>query len=165
MISCALGRAVTCHLLSYGRVASHVAVRARAQLLKEADSRSNRVGSRRGAVWSARAARARSAASPKRPLRVCGFDPTRGVSITVNILLLLALPQRRRGFLPSDELRAFGGAAYFIRLRRGRNPYEVQRLREEETKLPLKRRPTACLLTAVHADWAAHCRSTQADAI
>ena len=52
---------MTCHLLSYGRVASHVAVRARAQLLKEADSRSNRVGSRRGAVWSARAARARSA--------------------------------------------------------------------------------------------------------
>ena len=48
-------------LLSYGGVASPVAVRARAQLLKEADSRSNRVGSRRGAVWSARAARARSA--------------------------------------------------------------------------------------------------------
>ena len=42
-------------------VASRVAVRARAQLLKEADSRSNRVGSRRGAVWSARATRARSA--------------------------------------------------------------------------------------------------------
>ena len=58
-----------------------------------------------------------------------------------------------------------GGAALLIRLRRGRNPYEVQRLREEETKLPLKRRPTACLLTAVHADWDAHCRSTQADAI
>ena len=52
---------MTCHLLSYGGVASPVAVRARAQLLKEADSRSNRVGSRRGAVWSARAARARSA--------------------------------------------------------------------------------------------------------
>ena len=42
---------------------------------------------------------------------------------------------------------------------------KFQRLREEETKLPLKRRPTACLLTAVHADWDAHCRSTQADAI
>ena len=40
-----------------------------------------------------------------------------------------------------------------------------ERLREEETKLPLKRRPTACLLTAVHTDWDAHCRSTQADAI
>ena len=34
-------------LLRYGGVASRVAVRARAQLLKEADSRSNRVGSRR----------------------------------------------------------------------------------------------------------------------
>eukprot|EP01049_Picozoa_sp_SAG25_P003414 SAG25_NODE_196_length_12129_cov_57.802826_9_plen_132_part_00 len=33
---------------------------ARAQLLKEADSRSNQMASRRGAVWSARAARARS---------------------------------------------------------------------------------------------------------
>ena len=48
-------------LLRYGGVASPVAVRARTQLLKEADPGSNRVGSRRGAVWSARAARARSA--------------------------------------------------------------------------------------------------------
>ena len=52
---------MTCHLLSYGGVASPVAVRARAQLLKEAVSRSKRVASRRGAIWSARAARARSA--------------------------------------------------------------------------------------------------------
>ena len=37
LIRCALGRAVTCHLLSYGGVASPVAVRARAQLLKEAE--------------------------------------------------------------------------------------------------------------------------------
>ena len=38
------------HLLRYGGVASHVAVPARAQLLKEADSGSNRVGSRRAAA-------------------------------------------------------------------------------------------------------------------
>ena len=44
-------------------------------------------------------------------------------------------------------------------------PTKFVRLCEEETKLPLKRRPTDCLLTTGHADWDAHCRSRQPGAI